>query len=92
VGGCGKAYTMQAVADPARLKTNPRPKWPVPEEVIEWQPSYVQRGAQISFNIQYVHRNSYMVAADNRCRRSSSSGSPSSCSAVHRYFVFILAC
>lgn len=56
VGGCGKAYTMQAVADPARLKTNPRPKWPVPEEVIEWQPSYVQRGAQISFNIQYSQK------------------------------------
>ena len=42
---CRTGYCMQAVADPARLKTNPRPKWPVPEEVIEWQPSYVQKGA-----------------------------------------------
>lgn len=37
---------MQAVGDPERLKTNPRPKWPVPQEIIEWQPSYVQRGAR----------------------------------------------
>lgn len=43
--GCRKPYRMQAVGDPERLKTNPRPKWAVPEEVIEWQPSYVQRGA-----------------------------------------------
>lgn len=42
--GCRAAYKMQLVDDPERLKTNPRPKWPVPEEVIEWQPSYVQRG------------------------------------------------
>ena len=38
---------MQPVDDPERLKTNPRPKWPVPEEVIEWQPSYVQRGEPV---------------------------------------------
>jgi hypothetical protein len=48
--GCREAYKMQPVDDPERLKTNPHPKWPVPEEVIEWQPSYVQRGeTQTSF-------------------------------------------
>jgi hypothetical protein len=44
---CRVGYKMQPVEDPERLKTNPRPKWPVPEEVIEWQPSYVQRGGFI---------------------------------------------
>lgn len=45
--GCRVGYKMQPVDDPERLKTNPRPKWPVPEEVIEWQPSYVQRGEPV---------------------------------------------
>ena len=42
---CGTNYEMQSVSDPARNLTNPNPKWPVPIEVIEWQPSYAQRGA-----------------------------------------------
>lgn len=41
---CGGPYRMQAVGDPERLATNPKPKWEVPIEVIEWQPSYVQKG------------------------------------------------
>lgn len=36
---------MQSISDPERRATNPNPKWPVPIEVIEWQPSYVQKGA-----------------------------------------------
>ncbi|KAI8470158.1 MAG: SNF2 family N-terminal domain-containing protein [Monoraphidium minutum] len=43
--GCGAAYTLQAVDDPARREHNPNPKWPVPLELIEWQPVYHQRGA-----------------------------------------------
>lgn len=31
--------------DPERATTNPHPKWEVPIELIEWQPSYVQKGA-----------------------------------------------
>lgn len=41
---CGGGYRMQAVDDPERAATNPNPKWEVPIEVIEWQPSYVQKG------------------------------------------------
>ena len=36
----------QAVDDPERLRLNPAPKWPVPLELIEWQPAYVQRGEE----------------------------------------------
>eukprot|EP00873_Tetraselmis_striata_P043207 jgi/Tetstr1/463471/TSEL_008363.t1 len=42
---CAQPYKMQAVDDPARLENNSNPKWPVPCEVIEWQPAYAQRGA-----------------------------------------------
>ncbi|KAK9807648.1 hypothetical protein WJX72_005276 [[Myrmecia] bisecta] len=42
---CQQAYRMQAVNEPERLATNPRPKWPVPFELIEWQPAYTQQGA-----------------------------------------------
>ena len=34
---------MQSVEDPGRLVHNPKPKWEVPLELIEWQPSYTQR-------------------------------------------------
>ena len=40
---CAKPYTMQAVEDPGRLVHNPKPKWEVPLEPIEWQPSYTQK-------------------------------------------------
>ena len=40
---CHTAYEQQAVDDPVRRETNPNPKWPVPFEVIEWQPSYTQK-------------------------------------------------
>ena len=42
--GCGVPYRMQAVDDPARKKDNPAPQWEVAFELIEWQPSYAQRG------------------------------------------------
>ena len=42
---CGTGYEMQAVEDRARAATNPDPKWAVPAEAIEWQPSYAQAGA-----------------------------------------------
>ena len=34
---------MQSVEDHERRKNNPHPKWEVPIEVIEWQPSYTQQ-------------------------------------------------
>ena len=40
---CHTEYEQQAVDDPVRRETNPNPKWPVPFEVIEWQPSYTQK-------------------------------------------------
>lgn len=42
---CRHPYVMQSVSDPVRRETNPNPKWEVPTELIEWQPSYAQRGA-----------------------------------------------
>lgn len=36
---------VQAVDHAERKKANPNPKWPVPYELIEWQPVYHQRGA-----------------------------------------------
>lgn len=36
---------MQAAADPARRADNPKPKWAVPQQLIEFQPAYTQRGA-----------------------------------------------
>lgn len=43
---CRQAYEMQPVTAPERLKDNPRPKWAVPMEVIEWQPVYHQVGGR----------------------------------------------
>ncbi|KAL4420646.1 hypothetical protein ABPG75_010302 [Micractinium tetrahymenae] len=43
---CATPYGMQAVDDPARKADNPSPKWPVPLELIEWQPAFAQRGAK----------------------------------------------
>lgn len=40
---CKEPYRMQSVEDEERLVNNPHPKWEVPIEVIEWQPSYTQR-------------------------------------------------
>ena len=34
---------MQSVEDRARRENNPNPKWEVPIDVIEWQPSYTQQ-------------------------------------------------
>ena len=41
---------MQSKDDPARRRDaqgvlNPNPKWDVPQELIEWQPAFAQRGA-----------------------------------------------
>ncbi len=35
---------LQSKDDPERLKHNPRPKWDVPVELIEWQPAFAQKG------------------------------------------------
>ena len=43
---CLEPYKMQSVNDPVRKETNPNPKWEVPFELIEWQCSYTQKGAQ----------------------------------------------
>ncbi|KAI5055010.1 hypothetical protein GOP47_0030461 [Adiantum capillus-veneris] len=39
--GCGNPYKMQSPQDLTRPE-NPNPKWPVPQDLIELQPSYVQ--------------------------------------------------
>ena len=39
---CKEPYLMQVVNDPDRKAYNTNPKWPVPLEFIEWQPSYTQ--------------------------------------------------
>ncbi len=41
---------MQAVDDPGRFAHNPRPKWEVPLELIEFQPSYTQRARATSYH------------------------------------------
>eukprot|EP00249_Psilotum_nudum_P017494 c26350_g1_i1 orf=79-4755(+) len=41
LAGCGHPYKMQSPEDLARPE-NPNPKWPVPQDLIELQPSYVQ--------------------------------------------------
>lgn len=46
--GCGNAYKMQSPAESARPE-NPTPKWPVPQDLIELQPSYAQVNAE-NFN------------------------------------------
>eukprot|EP01026_Neomeris_dumetosa_P074932 TRINITY_DN7848_c0_g1_i2.p1 TRINITY_DN7848_c0_g1~~TRINITY_DN7848_c0_g1_i2.p1 ORF type:complete len:611 (-),score=61.69 TRINITY_DN7848_c0_g1_i2:538-2370(-) len=42
---CKQKYKMQETDDPERKKHNSHPKWPVPVELIEWQPAIVQKGA-----------------------------------------------
>lgn len=39
--GCGRQYEMQSPETLARPE-NPNPKWPVPKDLIELQPSYQQ--------------------------------------------------
>ncbi|XP_051123001.1 F-box protein At3g54460 isoform X2 [Andrographis paniculata] len=39
--GCGNSYEMQSPEELARPE-NPKPKWPVPKDLIELQPSYKQ--------------------------------------------------
>lgn len=39
--GCGNPYKMQSPEDLTRPE-NPNPKWPVPQDLIELQPSYAQ--------------------------------------------------
>ncbi|KAG0579573.1 hypothetical protein KC19_4G107400 [Ceratodon purpureus] len=41
MSGCGHLYKMQSPAELARPE-NPTPKWPVPQDLIELQPSYAQ--------------------------------------------------
>ena len=41
--GCGRLYEMQTPETLARPE-NPNPKWPVPKDLIELQPSYKQVG------------------------------------------------
>lgn len=41
--GCGSLYEMQSPEALTRPE-NPNPKWPVPKDLIELQPSYKQAG------------------------------------------------
>lgn len=41
--GCGRLYEMQSPEALTRPE-NPNPKWPVPKDLIELQPSYKQAG------------------------------------------------
>lgn len=43
IPGCGNLYEMQSPETLARPE-NPNPKWPVPKDLIELQPSYKQVG------------------------------------------------
>ena len=43
---CHQPYSMQPVDHQERKETNPNPKWEVPFELIEWQCSYTQKGAE----------------------------------------------
>lgn len=43
ISGCGNLYEMQSPETLARPE-NPNPKWPVPKDLIELQPSYKQVG------------------------------------------------
>ncbi|KAL3681903.1 hypothetical protein R1sor_024859 [Riccia sorocarpa] len=58
---CGHPYQMQSPEDRARPE-NPNPKWPVPQDLIELQPSYVQKNwcqnwhSQCSSKIAYLLR------------------------------------
>ncbi|GMH42988.1 hypothetical protein BSKO_10910 [Bryopsis sp. KO-2023] len=45
IASCRHPYVMQSETDPHRFHHNPNPQRPVPIEIIEWQPSYAQRGA-----------------------------------------------
>lgn len=46
--GCGNLYEMQSPEALTRPE-NPNPKWPVPKDLIELQPSYKQAGLFLIF-------------------------------------------
>ena len=48
--GCGYSYEMQTPEELARPE-NPDPKWPVPKDLIELQPSYKQVSLCVFFYI-----------------------------------------
>jgi len=47
ISGCGYLYEMQTPETLARPE-NPNPKWPVPKDLIELQPSYKQVDMRIN--------------------------------------------
>lgn len=40
--GCGNHYEMESPKSREKATENPNPKWPVPKDLIELQPSYKQ--------------------------------------------------
>ena len=45
---------MQEVTDPARRAVNPKPKWAVPIELIEWQAAYTQEVLPCACRLRHV--------------------------------------
>ncbi len=48
---CAEPYLMQAVDHPERARYNRSPKWEVPLELIEWQPSFTQQVTMGDFGL-----------------------------------------
>ncbi|XP_002965572.2 F-box protein At3g54460 [Selaginella moellendorffii] len=55
---CGKPYQMQT---PKARPENPNPKWPVPQDLIELQPSYIQEDWHSEWQATSSSKVSYLV-------------------------------
>ncbi|KAJ7544027.1 hypothetical protein O6H91_09G062200 [Diphasiastrum complanatum] len=55
---CGLAYKMQ---NPAARPENPNPKWPVPQDLIELQPSYAQEDWHADWKATASSKVAYLV-------------------------------
>lgn len=56
--GCGNLYEMQT-PDSLTRPENPNPKWPVPKDLIELQPSYKQAGLANHCCLQFFMANNF---------------------------------
>ncbi|CAM6103765.1 unnamed protein product [Calypogeia fissa] len=60
IGGCENKYKMQNPEDRARPE-NPNPKWPVPQDLIELQPSYVQENWDPDWHATSSSKVAYLI-------------------------------
>ncbi|KAL2234116.1 UNVERIFIED_CONTAM: F-box protein [Sesamum indicum] len=58
--GCGNSYEMQSPEELARPE-NPNPKWPVPKDLIELQPSYKQDDWNPDWQLTSSSKVTYLV-------------------------------